>query len=258
MASHEAWPIMRQPGKLVLVAASLFLAGCAEPPSFEGFMAQGKQAFDKKDWPAAERFYNHAVTAALKAGRTNPKYAESCFQLGNTLENEGKHQDALDYLDKALHAEPNGGMTSRGADILSSMGALYMAAGDSAQAEQCFIKGLQAYQAGIAADGKSKSVADQARSNVSPETGYARRLVQLASLHMAMKKYKNAEKEYKQAVEIMSSATDVRAQEVAATKRELANAMRGTGNDEGGYDMDRRATGTEVQGIKDLIQSVPH
>jgi tetratricopeptide (TPR) repeat protein len=218
--------------------AVALLGACALLEGYDDFMRKGREAQKRGEPAAAAVQFERAVTAAAKFGQTSPRYEQACFGLGEAYLAAGKGDQARIYFEKALVSGGKAATGAQSARILRRIAGIQLHEGNVLLAESNYKQALKLFSE--AADSEEEM---------------GRTSWELAALHATAGKYAQAEAEYSQALTLAGSA--LTAHEVAVLKRSLANAVRMQDREEEAAEIDRQATGFEVQGIKDRIQGTP-
>ncbi|MGH7187049.1 MAG: tetratricopeptide repeat protein, partial [Pseudomonadota bacterium] len=123
-------------------------AASAQGDLWQSHMTIGGDAHQKGDLAAAETAFNAAIAEAEKSGPTDPRLAESLFQLAIVFRDQGKLAEAIPLLQRALdiREKTQGPEHPDLGPILSNLAGLRIAADDYAAAEQLYRRAFAIYQ----------------------------------------------------------------------------------------------------------------
>lgn len=118
---------------------------CSRSNNWETYNLAGKEAYERRDFPEAEKQWQAARAAVEKLGPQDPRRAAILSNLAELYRIQGRYAEAEDFNERALAIwQKNLGNTDdpNVAQALNSLALTYGAQGKSSQAEPLFKRSL--------------------------------------------------------------------------------------------------------------------
>lgn len=198
-AKRSAMPIMLMMVSLLVAAASMiyfFLPhgqkGAVPPkePDWKSLNDKGEQEFNQGHYPAAQKLFKEACTAAEEFDSQDPRYATSLNNLGNVYFKEDFYPEAERSLKKALSIREDifgkGGLPV--ADSMNDLAMVYFAEDKNAQAEPLLNKALSIRKASAGVDSVEYADSLKAMAAVYNKTGRVDQAMKLLQTALTIRK----------------------------------------------------------------------
>lgn len=220
---------------LLAVCLAVSLCGCAAPPSaWNAHIAAGSEAFQQRNYAAAEKSWRAALGEA-QARRSDELVAKTLDKLGSLYEQQGRLAEAEGYINKALViAEEKLSAGDRPAltHILDHLGTFYHGQGRYAEAEPLLRRALELRETMVS---PLRSFKGFEWNRLVPQS-----LDHLAELHYDQRRYDEAELLLRRSLRILENAFGPEHAAVATTLEHLALVLRASGRAAEAAELDTR------------------
>ncbi len=220
---------------LIAVCLAVSLSGCAAPPTaWHAHLAAGSEAFQRRNYAAAEKSWKAALEEA-QARRSDDLVAKTLDDLGRLSEQQGRPAEAEGYINKALViAEQKLIAGDRPAltHILDHLGTFYHRQGRYAEAEPLLRRALELRETMVS---PLLSLRGFEWNRLVPES-----LDHLAELHYDQRRYAEAEPFLRRSLKILENAFGPEHAAVATTLEHLALVLGASGRAAEAAELDTR------------------